>query len=234
MKRDFTQGMRHGIPIMLGYLSVSFGVGLLAAQNGFSVLSATLLSLTNLTSAGQTAGILTIGAGGAVWQVIAQLILTQLVINLRYSLMGLSLSQKLAPSFTTPHRLAASYGITDEIFAVAYARPRPITPAYLYGLIAVSVLGWTFGTFLGAFAGELLPPSVSDAMGILLYGMFIAIVVPPAKQNHRILLVVLAAIVCNVICHFLLPAIPDSVAVILSAVIAAALGALFFREEATA
>lgn len=232
MKRDFTQGMRHGIPIMLGYLSVSFGVGLLAVQNGFSVLSATLLSLTNLTSAGETAGILTVGAGGGVWQIVLQLILTQLVINLRYSLMGLSLSQKLAPSFTTSHRLAASYGITDEIFAVAYAQPQPITPAYLYGLIAVSVFGWALGTFLGAFAGELLPSSAVDAMGILLYGMFIAIVVPPAKQNYRVLTVVGAAIACNVALHFLLPVIPDSVAVIVSAVVAAAFGALLFREEA--
>lgn len=232
MKNDFIRGMRDGGPIMLGYLSVSFGIGLLAVQNGFSVLSATLLSLTNLTSAGQTAGILTVGAGGVVWQVVVQLILTQLVTNLRYSLMGLSLSQKLSPSFTTPHRLVASYGITDEIFAVAYAQPQPITPAYLYGMIAVSVFGWTLGTFLGAFAWGLLRPSKEDAMGILLYGMFIAIVVPPAKQNHRILTVVGVAIVCNVALHFLLPVIPDSVAVIVSAVVAAVFGALLFREEA--
>ncbi len=231
MNHDFTRGMRHGMPIMLGYLSVSFGVGLLAVQNGFSVLSATLLSLTNLTSAGQTAGILTVGAGGGVWQVVVQLILTQLVINLRYSLMGLSLSQKLAPSFTTPHRLAASYGITDEIFAVAYAQPQPVTPAYMYGLMAVSIFGWTLGTFLGAFAGELLPPSVSDAMGILLYGMFIAIVVPPAKQNYRVLTVVGVAIACNVVFHFLLPTVADSVAVIVSAVIGAVFGAALFKEE---
>ncbi len=233
MKHDLIRGMRHGVPVMLGYLSVSFGVGLLAVQNGFSVLSATLLSLTNLTSAGQTAGILTVGAGGAVWQIVLQLILTQLVINLRYSLMGLSLSQKLAPSFTTPHRLAASYGITDEIFAIAYAQPQPITPAYMYGMIGVSVFGWTLGTFLGAFAGELLPPSIGDAMGILLYGMFIAIVVPPAKQNHRVLAVVGVAVACNVALHFLLPTVADSIAVIVSAVIAAVFGALLFREEAS-
>ena len=128
MKRDFTQGMRHGIPIMLGYLSVSFGVGLLAVQNGFSVLSATLLSLTNLTSAGQTAGILTVGAGGGVWQIVLQLVLTQLVINLRYSLMGLSLSQKLAPSFTTPHRLAASATLRLQRRTVHLAANRRIRP----------------------------------------------------------------------------------------------------------
>lgn len=233
MKTAFIKGMRHGIPIMLGYLSVSFGFGILAVDKGLSVLVATLISATNLTSAGQTAGVITIAAGGRLLEVVLQLVLTQFVINLRYSLMAISLSQKLDDSFTTPHRLTAAYGITDEIFAVAYSQPGTITPGYLYGLIAVSAFGWVTGTLLGAAAGQLLPAAVTDAMGILLYGMFIAIVVPPARKEHRILFVAVAAAAVSVLFHFCIPAVPDGLSVIISAVAAAGVGALLFpvREE---
>lgn len=233
MGSQFVKGMRHGIPILLGYLSVSFGFGILAVDKGLSVLTATLISATNLTSAGQTAGVLAITAGGRMLEVVLQLVLTQLIINLRYSLMAISLSQKLDGSFTTPHRLAASFGITDEIFAVAHSQPVPITPAYMYGLIAVSWLGWTVGTLSGAVAGELLPETVTSAMGILLYGMFVAIVVPPARKNYRVLLVVLVAAGISLCLYYLLPMIPAGLAVIISAVLASALGAALFpvREE---
>lgn len=233
MKGQFAKGMRHGIPIMLGYLSVSFGFGILAVEKGLSALIATVISATNVTSAGQASAVLTIAAGGTVLSVVLQLVITQLIINLRYSLMAISLSQKLDPSFHTGHRLAAGFGITDEIFAVAYAQPTPVTPAYMYGLIAVSWLGWVTGTALGAAAGQLLPEMVSQAMGILLYGMFIAIVVPPARREKRVLAVVLTAIAISVTLFFAVPAVPDSLAVVISAVIAAALGAWLFplRED---
>ncbi|MBQ3259134.1 MAG: AzlC family ABC transporter permease [Clostridia bacterium] len=228
MNNQFVKGMRHGIPILLGYLSVSFGFGILAVDNGISPLAATVISGTNLTSAGQTSAVITIGAGGTMLSVVLQLIITQFIINLRYSLMAISLSQKLHPSFTTPHRLMAGFGITDEIFAVAYAQPTPVTPSYMYGLMAVSWVGWVTGTLLGAVAGQLLPEAVSEAMGILLYGMFIAIVVPPARKEKRVLFVVLAAASFSVLFHFVLPAVPASLAVVISAVVAAALGAWWF------
>ena len=228
MNGQFAKGLRHGIPIMLGYLSVAFGFGSLAVENGFAPWVATLISATIVTSAGQASGVLTIAAGGTLLAVVLQLLITQFVINLRYSLMAISLSQKLDPSFTTPHRLAAGFGITDEIFAVAYAQPTPVTPAYMYGLIAVSWLGWVTGTALGAAAGQLLPDMVADAMGILLYGMFIAIVVPPARKEKRVLFVVLAAAGLSVLFRFALPVIPSSLAVVISAVVAAALGAWWF------
>ncbi len=236
MKTAFVKGMRHGIPIMLGYLSVSFGFGILSVDKGLSVLVATLISATNLTSAGQTAGVITIATGGKLLEVVLQLILTQFVINLRYSLMAISLSQKLDKSFTTPHRLAAAFGITDEVFAVAYSQPEPITPVYMYGMIAVSWLGWVTGTFLGAAAGQLLPAAVTGAMGILLYGMFIAIVIPPARKEHRVLFAVVVAAAVSVLFHFCIPTVPDGLSVIISAVIAAGLGALLFpvqEEEVT-
>ena len=154
MKNNFLRGMSHGIPICLGYLSVSFGFGILAVSKaGLSVFQASIISASNLTSAGQKAGIDVIAAGGT----IIEMILLQLTINIRYSLMALSLSQKLDKRFTTPHRLMASYGITDEIFAVCSAQKTPLTPAYMYGMILIAAVGWVTGTALGAAAGELLP-----------------------------------------------------------------------------
>ena len=143
--------MSHGIPICLGYLSVSFGFGILAVSKaGLSVLEAAVISATNLTSAGQKAGIDVIAAGGT----LIEMILLQLTINIRYSLMALSLSQKLDRRFRTPHRLLASFGITDEIFAVCSAQQTPLTPAYMYGMILIAAAGWVTGTALGAAAGE--------------------------------------------------------------------------------
>ena len=224
MKSRFLRGMSHGIPLCLGYLSVSFGFGILAVKAGLSVLQASVISASNLTSAGQKAGLDVIVAGGA----IIEMILLQLTINIRYSLMALSLSQKLDRRFTTPHRLLASYGITDEIFAVCSAQKEPLTPAYMYGMIFISAVGWVTGTALGAAAGELLPASVSTAMEIVLYGMFIAIVIPPAKKQHSILFVAVIAASLSVIFRYALPVVSEGFAIIISAVAASALAALIF------
>ena len=143
MNKNFLRGMSHGIPICLGYLSVSFGLGILSVNKaGLSIFQSALISATCLTSAGQKAGIDVIAASGA----IIEMILLQLTINIRYSLMAISLSQKLDKCFTTPHRLLASYGITDEIFAVCSAQKEPLTPAYMYGMILIAGGGWVLGT----------------------------------------------------------------------------------------
>lgn len=227
MKSDFLKGIYHGIPIALGYLSVSFGFGILAVKSGLSILSAAVISITNLTSAGQVAGVGIIASGGT----IVEMILTQLIINIRYALMALSLSQKLNSSFTTPKRLIASYGITDEIFAVASSQPMLITPVYMYGLIAISFLGWSSGTIIGAVAGEFLPVSVTNAMGIVLYGMFLAIIIPPARKERSVLFVVSVAAGLSVMFKYLLPALSSGFAIIISALVASALGALIFPVE---
>lgn len=224
MNSQFRKGLLHGIPIALGYLSVSFGFGIMAVQKGLSVLEAVMISVTNLTSAGQAAGVDIIDASGTVFE----MILTQLIINIRYSLMGISLSQKLDKSFTTPHRLAASFGITDEIFAVSSAQIHPVTPAYMYGLILISFLGWGTGTLLGAAAGEILPAMITEAMGIVLYGMFIAIIIPPSRKEKSILLVVAIAAVISILFKYVFTAISGGFAVIISACAAAAVGALLF------
>ena len=223
MKNDFLKGIRDGIPICLGYLSVSFGFGILAVGLGLSILSAVGISLTNLTSAGQVAGVGIIAAGGS----LLEMALTQLVINIRYSLMGISLSQKLDGSFNTMHRMIASFGITDEIFAVAVSQ-KSVSPFYMYGLTAISALGWVSGTFLGAAAGNILPPSLSGAMGIVLYGMFLAIIIPPAKKEKGVLVAVLIAAFSSTIFEFVLKSVSGGFAIIICSVISAAVCAAVF------
>ncbi|MCR5816962.1 MAG: AzlC family ABC transporter permease [Ruminococcus sp.] len=224
MKLNFRKGMYDGIPIMLGYLSVSFGFGILAVNCGLSVFAAGMVSLTNITSAGQAAGVEIIAAAGSV----IEMILVQITINMRYSLMALSLSQKCDESFTPIHRLIASYGITDEIFALCAAQEQKLRPSYMYGMISVAALGWTSGTVLGAAAGELLPSSVSSAMGIMLYGMFIAIIIPPARKNISVLVTVIIAALISILFKYLLTAVSGGFAVMISAIIAAAAAAVLF------
>lgn len=221
--------MLHGLPIGLGYLSVSFGFGILAVSSGLSVTEAVAISMTNLTSAGQAAGVGIIASGGS----LIEMALTQFVINIRYALMGLSLSQKLDKKFNTLHRMIASFGITDEIFAVSSAQPNKLTPKYMYGIILSAFLGWSSGTFIGAAAGKILPDSVTSAMGLVLYGMFLAIIIPSAKKERRILAAVLIAAGISILFYYVLTFVSGGFAVILSAVIASAAAALIFpvKEE---
>lgn len=224
MKKLFFKGARDGIPIFLGYLSVSFGFGILCINLGLSVATAVGISVTNLTSAGQVAGVGIIAASGT----LIEMVLTQIVINLRYSLFAISLSQKLDSSFTTPHRIAASFGITDEIFAVSYAQEGKVKPAYMYGLILTSTFGWVLGTFLGAVLGQVLPASVSAAMGIMLYGMFLAIFIPPARKERGVLVAVVMAALCSILFEYVLTFVSGGFAVIISALVSAAVCAVLF------
>ena len=224
MKSPFVKGVLDGVPMALGYLSVSFGFGILAVRSGLTSLVSVIISASNLTSAGQAAGIAIIAAGGSY----LEMALTQLIINLRYGLMSISLSQKLDSTFNSPRRLLVAYGITDEIFAVASAQKGLLTARYMYGLISVSTLGWCTGTFLGASAGQLLPTSLTNAMGIVLYAMFIAIVIPPVKKSRGVLAVTATAAICSMIFKYLLTQVSGGFAIIFSAIIAAVIGALVF------
>ena len=189
MNKVFRQGIRHGIPIALGYLSVSFAFGMKAVGDGLTVLQAVLISMTNVTSAGQIAAV-PLMVGGAS---LAEMALTQLTINLRYALMSLSLSRKLDGSMGTLQRMIFSFANTDEIFAVASSQPGKVGKYYLYGLMLTPWIGWSLGTFLGAAAGTLLPEFVRTALGIAIYGMFLAIILPPARKSRPVRFVVLAA-----------------------------------------
>ena len=225
--RDFKNGLRDGIPIALGYISVSFTFGLQAVSSGLYWWESVLISLTNLTSAGQFAGLDIMVRGGGFW---VEMACAQLIINLRYALMSLSLSQKADSSVKGIHRWLTGFGITDEIFAVAMGNKNDVSRNYLYGLILLPVLGWTSGTLLGAAAGQILPEVVRSSLGIAIYGMFIAIIIPPAKKNHAVLKVVVIAVVLS--CGFkwlpLLNTVSSGFVIIICTVIAALVGAIFF------
>ena len=225
-RRDFLSGLKDSVPIGLGYLSVSFGLGILAVSSGLSVLTAVIISMTNLTSAGQVAGIAVIAGGGGY----IEMALAQLVINMRYALMSLSLSQKLDGKFTNLSRLAVSFGITDEIFAVASGKSGEVSKHYMGGLISLPFMCWSLGTLLGGCAGEILPEKIKAALGIAIYGMFVAIIVPAAKKNKGVLFT--AALAAALSCAFryipLLSRVSSGFAVIICAVPAAAAAALLF------
>lgn len=198
-KQEFLEGIRDGIPICLGYFSVSMAFGLTAVLSGIPIWAAVVISLTNLTSAGQFAGMNLIAAQGA----LVEIGLTTLIINIRYFLMSISVSQKVDQKMTMKERMAVAFGITDEIFAVSMQRDHELTTAYMAGLILTPVLGWTGGTLVGAVATSLMPPVLSNAFGIALYGMFIAIIVPPAKEQKNVLFAVLLAIAASVACKYI-------------------------------
>lgn len=190
MKNEsFKKGIKDGIPISLGYLAVSFTFGMMSVSSGLSIWQAVLISLTNLTSAGQFAGLDIIVAGGSYWE----MALTQLVINLRYCLMSFSLSQKMRRDEPWAHRYLVAFGITDEIFGVSASQEGKVSAFYNYGAMCMAIPGWTLGTLLGAISGSLLPDFIMSALGVAIYGMFLAVIIPPAKKNKAVLLVVVAA-----------------------------------------
>ena len=225
-KKEFKSGLKDGIPIALGYFAVSFSLGISMVAAGISSVEGTVMSLTNLTSAGEFAGVRIIAVGGT----IAEMALTQLIINLRYSLMSLSLSQKLDESVTFWKKLLIAFGNTDEIFAVAMNHQKSLTLPYMLGLQSLPIVGWTLGTFFGAIATGLMPEKVSIAMNVMLYGMFIAIVVPNAKKSKPVLIVVLIAVVLSCMFYYIpfLNEISTGITIIICTVLAAVAGAIFF------
>ncbi len=222
----YREGLRDGIPIGLGYLSVSFGFGIAVVAAGLSPLIALIISMTNETSAGQKAGLDLIIAASP----LLELALTQLIINVRYSLMAISLSQRLDASFTTPWRLLLSFSITDEIFAVASTKPERVGVRYFSGLATAPYAGWVLGTLLGALAGAILPPVIRNSLGLMLYGMFIAIIIPPARRERGVLFAISVAVGLSCILYYvpLFDFISGGFALIISAVIGAALAAFLF------
>ena len=184
----FKKGLKDGVPIGLGYLGVAIGVGIAAISAGLTPLTGVLISMTNLTSAGEAAGISLIAAGGT----LLEMALVQLVINLRYSLMAITLTQKLDSSFTFGQRLLTATFITDEIFAVS-ASHNKINTRYLYGLAFVPYIGWAVGTAIGAYGGSVLPADITAALGLALYGMFVAIITPAMRKSLGITLAVILA-----------------------------------------
>lgn len=225
-KGIFITGLIDGIPIALGYLAVSFSFGIAAVAAGLSPLEAILISMTNLTSAGQFAGIGIITTGGSYFE----LALSQFVINLRYSLMGISLSQRLDKSFGTGKRAILGYALTDEIFGVAVSRTKPVTPLYFFGLALLPYIGWSLGTAAGALFGELLEETLRNALSVAIYGMFIAIIVPQAKNSIKTAVIILLAILISCVIYYvpIFSGVSGGFSIIICAVVASVIGALVF------
>ena len=223
---EYRTGVSRGLPVGMGYFSVSFGFGAMAVSQGLSAWHATLISMSNLTSAGQFAGLTVIVAAAT----LVEMILTQLIINSRYALMSLALSQRMGQRIGFLPRLVIAFFNTDEIFALAMARMEPLTVPFMLGLGTLPIIGWTLGTLSGALAGSVLPPSIQAALGVMLYGMFIAIVVPPAKEEKPVLITVILALVFSSLFTWvpMLRKVSAGISIVICTVAAAAICAAVF------
>ena len=222
----FKEGMRDGVPIALGYFAVAFSLGIAARNVGLTVFQGFLASLLNNASAGEYAGFTQIAVQAAYWEIA----LITLVANARYLLMSCALSQRIAPDTALPHRLLVGFDITDELFGIAIARPGFLDPYYYYGAMAMSIPGWASGTALGILMGNILPGRIVSALGVALYGMFLATVIPPARKSR----VVFGVVACSFGLSYLFSILPGlsilsegSRTIILTILIAATAALLF-------
>lgn len=193
VKRWFLRGMKDGIPISMGYFAVSFTLGITARKAGMSVVQASLMSALMLASAGQFAAISMIASGAG----FLEMVITTVVVNMRYLLMSSALSQKVRRDKPFYHRFLMSYAVTDEIFGISMALPERLHPAYLYGAAAVAAPGWVIGTGLGSLLGMIMPARVMSAMNVAIYGMFLAIVIPPSRKSRIVAGVVLISMAAS-------------------------------------
>ncbi|MGN0605446.1 MAG: AzlC family ABC transporter permease [Oscillospiraceae bacterium] len=226
MKLTFRKGFKDGLPILMGYFSVSFAFGMLAVSKNFSIWVPVLISFSNFTGTGQFAGLDLMYAGAACVEVA----FTVLIINLRYSLMSLSLSQKLHDNVTLAQRFAIAFGNTDEIYAVAMKQESYLNARYMAGLILSSYIGWTGGTIIGAVASSIVPESVLGALGIALYAMFIAIIIPPARENSAIAKIILIAVAMSCMFRYIpiLSGVSSGWVIIICGVVSSVIGAVLF------
>ena len=223
---SFKKGIFDGLPICLGYLTVAFAFGISACKAGLSIIEVLLISMTNVTSAGQVAAVPIMAAGGSILELCG----AQLVINMRYSLMSVSLSQKLGKSVRLRDRFLISFVNTDEVFAVASAQSGTVGRKYLYGLILTPYLGWSAGTLLGATAGNILPAQAVSALSLAIYGMFVAIVTPEAKKSRAVALCALFSAGLSCLFRYTpgLSKIPSGFVIMICALTASAVFALLF------
>ena len=230
--RRFLRGMRDGVPIGLGYLAVSFSLGIAAGGIGLSAVQGFLASLLNNASAGEYAGFALMAAGAGY----LELALVILVTNARYLLMSCALSQKFARETPFYHRLLVGFDVTDELFGLAIAQPGYLDPVYLYGAFAVAMPGWSVGTAVGILAGDVLPGRVVTALSVAIFGMFLAIIIPPAKENRVVGVLVLLSFAAS-LAFTVLPlfsGLSAGTRTLLLTVVIAGLAAAFFpvKEEA--
>ena len=227
---EWRRGIHNGLPICFGYFAVSFALGIQCAAIGMTAFQAFFMSVTNMTSAGEFAALGVIVAGGSY----IEMAVTQLILNMRYFLMACALSQKVDPKARFLHRFGISYSLSDEIFALSACQNGPLNPFYTYGLMTVAIPGWGFGTMFGVIAGDILPAGIISALGIAIYGMFLAVILPETRKDKAVLFVVLAAMAVSCLFTYapLLCELSASLRVILiTLLIAGAAAFLCPREE---
>lgn len=188
-------GLKDGIPVALGYFAVSFTFGIIAKQAGFNPFEAAFMSGTNFTSAGQFAGVTMIAGAATLFEIA----LAQLIINSRYFLMSFALSQKIDPNTPFFHRLILAFGLTDEVFGVSVARKEKLNYFYTYGVMTLALPAWVLGTVFGIISGTALPERITSALSIALYGMLIAVIVPPTRGNKILANVVVISMLSSLI-----------------------------------
>lgn len=223
---EWKRGIQVGIPIAMGYFAVSFTFGILAKQAGLNPFEAVLMSVTNLTSAGQFAGLTLIASAAA----IIEIAIAQLIINSRYFLMSFALSQKIDPNTSFFHRSLMAYGITDEVFGVSIAVPGKLSPYYVYGVMSAAVPGWALGTLFGVVSGNVLDPRLISALSIALFGMLLAVIIPPAKKSKILAGLIVISMVLSLVFDVLpiLQSISSGVKIIILTIIIAGIAAFAF------
>jgi predicted branched-subunit amino acid permease len=222
----FLKGMKDGLPVALGYLAVSFTLGIAAVKSGLTPFQAFATSALNNTSAGEFAAFSLIGAGVSYMEIA----LTTLILNMRYILMSCALSQKIDKNTPIVHRFLMAYDVTDEIFGLSIMSEGRLDPKYTYGLIAISAPSWAIGTYLGAVMGSVMPAGVLSAMNLALYGMFIAVIVPPAKKDKTIAVVIAVSMLSSLMFSILpgLREISSGIVVIILTVVISLAAAILF------
>ena len=228
MKNKFLDGLKKSTPILMGYFPVSFTYGIMASNGGVDPLIALTIALTNFTSAGQFIGTNVIISNGTFLEVG----IATFVVNIRYALMSLSLSQRIV-KMPLYKKLIISFGITDEIFAVAALEKEKVNFSYMMGLTLMPYLSWAIGTVTGAYFSTLLPPKLQNAMGIALYGMFLALVVPEARKSKKVLSVVVVSVTISLAFRYIsfLKVISGGWVIIIATIIASTFGAIIFPQE---
>jgi predicted branched-subunit amino acid permease len=225
----YAKGLRDGIPIALGYFAVCFALGIIAEKAGLTAFQALLATGLTNASAGAYAGFNTIAENGGY----IAMAVSQLIVNARYLLMSASLSQKLAPETPLWHRALMAFDVTDEIFGISIAQKGNLNPFYNYGAMTVAIPGWALGAFFGVIMGDILPASIVSALGVGLYGMFLAIIIPPARKNKIIAFLVVISMALSFafaklpfVCE-----ISSGIRVIILTVVISLAAAIFFPRE---
>ena len=228
-KSAFYEGLRDGIPIGLGYFAVAFSLGIAYRNAGITAFQGFLTSITNATSAGQFAAV-SIIAGNASY---FEMALTTLIINARYFLMSAALSQKLSPQMPFFHRFLFGAVVTDELFGINIGRPGYLNPYYYYGAALAAVPSWATGTAVGIIAGNMLPQRIVGALVVALYGMFLAVIIPPARKYKIIFALVLCSFIASLVANVWAPlaALSGGTRIIVLTVTISAIAAWFFPAD---